>query len=198
MDTFYHELFDLSEQNPVQVYLHCGNLDYVIQEHWHEALEIDYLRQTPGGCQATVWINGRKQQAEAGSILLINCGDIHALLPEQMELGDQEQVRGLSLFISYEFLLKISPDFDKITFSLSENPARLNEPREVLELLIAQQTAPASEYAYMKLHALTLEILYLLLPIFKQKKEMKPPPAVSISTDCVRSWHTWKRTTGSP
>lgn len=170
MDMFYHEIFDISEQNPVQVYIHRGEVDYVIQEHWHEALEIDYLRQAPMGCGASVWINGRKHPAPAGSLVLINSGDIHALLPERVTAGSQEQVHGVSLFVSYEFLTRICPDFDNLSFCLEGDPAALDELKELFEQLVAQQTAPATQYGYLKLHALTLQILYILFTHFKAPK----------------------------
>lgn len=167
MGVFYHELFDISEQNPVQFFLHRGTVDYVIQEHWHEALEIDYLRDD---CSACVWINGRKQEASGGALVLMNSGDIHALYPDRiLEAGD-EQIHGASLFISFEFLRRLDPDIENTAFCLEGNPEKLGELRELFEKLIAQQESLSDGYGYLKLHAAALEILYLLFTYFRCEK----------------------------
>ena len=79
MDLFYHETFVQSEQMPMQLRLHRGQINYMILEHWHRSIEMDYLLD----CEADFYMNGKKKAVSAGSITLINSGDIHAWSQEK-------------------------------------------------------------------------------------------------------------------
>ena len=54
MDLFYHETFVQSEQMPMQLRLHRGQINYMILEHWHRSIEMDYLLD----CEADFYMNG--------------------------------------------------------------------------------------------------------------------------------------------
>ena len=96
MDLFYHETFVQSEQMPMQLRLHRGQINYMILEHWHRSIEIDYLLD----CEADFYMNGKKKAVSAGSITLINSGDIHALEPREVPEDPGDEIHGISMFIS--------------------------------------------------------------------------------------------------
>ena len=166
MDLFYHETFTQNEQMPMQLRLHRGQINYMILEHWHRSIEIDYLLD----CEADYYINGKKKQVAAGSITLINSGDIHALEPREVPVDTEDKIHGISLFISYEFLKKICPEIDQITFELEGQEERLKELKEVFNSLIRLELAPPEEYGYLKKNAMLHSLMYLLLTYFKEPR----------------------------
>lgn len=166
MDSFYHETFQQSEQMPMELRLHRGQLNYTILEHWHRSIEIDYLLD----CGADVYINGIKRAESPGNIILINSGDIHALEPIQKEQDFDNRVHGISLFISYEFLKKICPEIDQITFVLTGQEEEMEELRQIFDKLIGLELGPAEEYGYLKRNSLLNQIMYILLTYFKCHK----------------------------
>lgn len=166
MDLFYHETFMQSEQMPMELRLHRGQINYMILEHWHRSIEIDYLLD----CEADFYMNGKKKAVSAGSITLINSGDIHALEPREVPEDPGDEIHGISLFISYEFLKKICPEIDQITFELEGAEERLHELKGIFDDLIRLELSPAEEYGYLKKNALLHQLMYLLLTYFKGPK----------------------------
>lgn len=166
MNSFYHETFSLDEQLPMQMHLHRGSVNYIILEHWHRSLEIDYLID----CQAILYINGKKKLAGEGSIVLVNSGDIHALEPVGVPQGPESAIHGVSLFISYEFLKKICPEFDEISFELEGQEEKQEELRHLFDELLELYLSQDEKYGYLKMDGLLLQVIYLLCANFIKEK----------------------------
>lgn len=166
MNTFYHELFDMNKQQPIQILLHQGNINYAITEHWHRTIEINYLIDY----NAVYWVNGERILVKAGSMMLINSGEVHAIVPEQKPVQLGEGLHGVSLFISYDFLKEICPDIDDISFYLQDNEDKLGELKELYELMINMYLSEQDEYSYLRLNSVLYQMLYLLFSYFKKEK----------------------------
>ena len=166
MNAFYHELFKMNKQQPIQIMLHEGTTNYAILEHWHRTIEIDYLID----CNADYWINGERIPAKAGNMIFINSGDVHAVVHEERNRVIEEGLHGASLFISYDFLKEICPDIDSISFQLQGNEEKEGELKELFDLLIKVYLSEQSEYSYLKLNSVVYRMLYLLFTYFKREK----------------------------
>lgn len=166
MNTFYHELFQMNKQQPIQIILHQGNINYMVLEHWHRTVEINYLMD----CSAVYWINGERIPVKAGSMILINSGDVHAVEAEEKRGIIGEGLHGASLFISYDFLKEICPKIDNLSFELRGKEEKEKELKELFELLIKIYQSEQSEYGYLKLNSIVYRMLYLLFTYFKQEK----------------------------
>lgn len=166
MNSFYHETFDMNKQNPMEIYLHRGNVNYIITEHWHKTLEMDYILDTG----AYVWINGEKKYIEPGGMVLINSGDIHAIEAAGEVSGSEDTLHAASMFISYEYIQELCPEIDNITFDLGGNEEKFLELRNIFEEYMKLYFAEKTEYSYLKINALANQILYLLFTYFKCEK----------------------------
>ncbi len=123
MEQFYHESFRTTKQFPMQLRLHQGVINYAVLEHWHRSMEIDYLID----CEVQLMVSGKKTLVQSEEIILINSGDIHALWPERKIGRTQDELFGASIFISYEFLKEICPQFDEVCFVLEGNEEKKEE-----------------------------------------------------------------------
>ena len=107
IEKLYHESFQTTKQIPFELRLHQRSIDYIVLEHWHRSVEIDYLIQ----CEADFRIEGEKRHIEKDELVLINSSQVHALWPEKVHYTGDESVLAPSLFISYDFLKELYPDF---------------------------------------------------------------------------------------
>lgn len=166
MNAFYHELFQMNKQQPIQIMLHQGNINYKVLEHWHRTVEMNYLID----CDAVYWINGERIPVKAGDMILINSGDVHSVAAEGEKGVTGEGMHGASLFISYDFLKELCPDIDNISFCLEGKEEKERELKELFELLIKIYRSEQSEYSYLKLNSVFYRMLYLLFTYFKKEK----------------------------
>ena len=132
MEQFYHESFRTTKQFPMQLRLHQGVINYAVLEHWHRSMEIDYLID----CEVQLMVSGKKTLVQSEEIILINSGDIHALWPERKIGRTQDELFGASIFISYEFLKEICPQFDEVCFVLEGNEEKKEELKHVFDEMI--------------------------------------------------------------
>lgn len=172
MDTLYHEVFETDPNHPTQLLLHQGEVNYVILEHWHKDLELDYFLEgdLPADFGADIWVNGRKFFAGSGSLTLINSGQIHALTPTRQIANSSGQVLAASLIISYDFLRALCPDIDNILFVLEGHDQALAKLKALFHELIELHCGEHSEYLHIQTTAIAMQMIYLLLSSFAKKK----------------------------
>ena len=166
MEQFYHESFRTTKQFPMQLRLHQGVINYAVLEHWHRSMEIDYLID----CEVQLMVGGKKTLVQSEEIILINSGDIHALWPERKIGRTQDELFGASIFISYEFLKEICPQFDEVCFVLEGNEEKKEELKHVFDEMIGIYRKEQEEFTYLKMMGLLYRMLYLLFTYFKQVK----------------------------
>jgi len=165
VENFYHEMIKTDARNPVQIFLHQGPVNYSVLEHWHRSLEIDYLLD----CNVFFWVNGEKKLGKAGDLLLINSRDIHALAAEQHDVLSNG-VHGLTLLISYDFLLKLCPEMNDVHFRLEGYPEKQEELKSCCQELVRLQQEKSGEFGYLQCNSIIYRILYLLFTFFKSEK----------------------------
>lgn len=172
MDTFYQEILATDQAHPIQLLVHQGTVDFVVLEHWHKDLELNYYLESDQlpDYGATCWVNGRKFFVGPGSLMLVNSGEIHALEPTHAIQIPGDQVLGASLFISYDFLKEICPDIDNILFVLEGEPEQLDNLKALFHELIALRAEEEREYTHLRLTAVALQITYILLTYFARQK----------------------------
>lgn len=167
MNVLYHEQFDMDLQNPIRIECHRGNNKlFCYLNHWHRALEINYLL----GCNIDYWINGEKHPAKIGDIVVINSGDIHSTYPVDVGVRLASNIYVVSLFVSYEYLKILYPDIDNITFRLSSHPEQLSMLRSAFDSLYETYTKEHEKFTYVKLHSIVDQMLYLLFTYFAEEK----------------------------
>ena len=155
MEQFYHESFRTTKQFPMQLSLHQGVINYAVLEHWHRSMEIDYLID----CEVQLLVGGKKMLIQSEEIILINSGDIHALWPERKIGRTQDELFGASIFISYEFLKEIYPQFDEICFVLEGNEEKKEELKHVFDEMIEIYRKEQEEFTYLKMMGLLYRML---------------------------------------
>ena len=99
---------------------------------------------------------------QSEEIILINSGDIHALWPERKIGRTQDELFGASIFISYEFLKEICPQFDEVCFVLEGNEEKKEELKHVFDEMIGIYRKEQEEFIYLKMMGLLYRMLYLL------------------------------------
>lgn len=172
MDTFYHEILATDQNHPIQLLVHQGTVNFVVLEHWHRALEMSYFLESDllQGCGASCWVNGKKIFIGPGNLVLFNSGDIHALEPTHAIQNQDGQVLGATLFLSYDFLKELCPDFDNIVFALEGCPEQIARLKELFLELIELYSGEQGDYFHLQIASVALQISYILLTYFAQKK----------------------------
>lgn len=172
MDTFYHEVFETDESHPIQLLLHRGEVNFVVLEHWHKDLELNYFLESDAFTDlgSYIWVNGKKIFASPGSITLINSCDIHALEPTGTFENTQDQILAASLIISHDFMKTVCPDVDNLTFVLEGNEEQLGRLKSLFRQMIALNKDGEKEFLYLRTIAIALEMTYILLTYFARQK----------------------------
>lgn len=160
----YHEIINVSDAEPMLVTI-LDNLmpQYMVLEHWHRSMEINYLLK----CSSDFWINGEKKEVQRGDIVLVNSGDIHAIIPHKE--GNQEVV--ICTIISYDFLKSIYPQIDGVRFNFDKNPDKLDEMKDTYVRIMELKQRGQQEFSYMEQNSLTFHVLYLLFTYFLEEKD---------------------------
>ncbi len=99
---------------PGRLIRHTRASSAVISSHWHPELEIN----TAFEGASRFFINGRIEDVTPDNIVLINSREIHSSIPFFPKGGIC--VTGVTIQISYDFLKKVIPDYDKCYFKLTE------------------------------------------------------------------------------
>ncbi len=102
---------------------------------------------------------------QSEEIILINSGDIHALWPERKIGRTQDELFGASIFISYEFLKEICPQFDEVCFVLEGNEEKKEELKHVFDEMIGISQKGTGGVHLSENDGAALSMLYLLFNI---------------------------------
>lgn len=76
--------------------------------HWHRSLEILFVASGRVGLE----LEGQKQVLEAGSLIVINSGEIHQIFAVEAE----DEMRGITLLIPSDFIQTWFPEHDRGMF----------------------------------------------------------------------------------
>lgn len=162
---YSHEIVLPSQKHPIMLYFHATGLNYV-SPHWHRSLELcDYI-STP--CR--LWCDGRTQDLPPDTLIIINSGDIHSLMP--LERRDP---RGVSLIFPYEFMSQYGIDIDRIRFAYTSNPAVDRQLRQAFHRLSdLWETREADPYYHLLCNAEVFNILHLLMTHYQDPHNTPP------------------------
>lgn len=151
---YSHEIVLPSKKHPIMLYFHANGLGYVAH-HWHRSLELcDYIN-TP--CR--LWHNEKVIDLPPDSLIIINSGDIHSLMPE-----NRRDPKGVSLIFPYEFMSQYGIDIDCIRFTHTSDPAIDQQLRLAFHRLSdLWRTKSADPYYYLLCNAEIFNILHLLM-----------------------------------
>lgn len=158
---YMHEFLNYDKQLPAKIVIHTPVGYYEMPEHWHRSLEITYMI-TP----VTVLLNGEQRRIE-DEIFLANSGDIHRVVAV-----DPKQVDAVTVMISYEFLVRLVPDYDRYTFDLQKAPRKLKDLTDVFRAIYCVYEEDGGLYQYLKVNELLYRLLYLIFTYFKKEKDV--------------------------
>lgn len=128
-------------------------LDEPVPRHWHRSLEIIVPKE---GC-AQVWVEGKNKYILPGQILVINSMVIHSAECFRYT----KHYRGYAFQISYDYLCKNIPKFDKSILNTNYTKEETNQIIEVLEKIALLKTSP-DKYTHYMLEGYSLVLLGLL------------------------------------
>lgn len=157
---YLHEFLEYEKQLPAKIIIHSSRGYYEMPEHWHRSLEITYMMSP-----ASVTLNGKRMVLDDGDIVMINSGDIHRAIAV-----DRENVKAVTVMISYELLLGLLPDYDSYVFNLSRSPRKYKDLADVFRTIYCLYEENTDVYRYLKLNELLYRLLYLLFACFKEEK----------------------------
>lgn len=103
----YFEEVLFTNNFPVQVNRYTRNMTTIIQNHYHEELELDLLYEPDSSID--FYINGEKHTIHTGEVGLINIYDIHSSVPSLPTKGDE--ITGIKVFIQRNFLNLVFKDY---------------------------------------------------------------------------------------
>lgn len=115
---------------PIQIWPQYARCIRSYMSHWHEDLELNVIYRG----SAEYCIGGRRRKVSEGDFCLINSREVHSVEPcvtDQMPLTDQNQLLGITIMISHEFIKSLMPEYDKIFFRVDREEDR-SETREKL------------------------------------------------------------------
>lgn len=155
---YNHEIVLPSKKHPIMIYFHADGLGYVTH-HWHRSLELcDYIN-TP--CR--LWNNGKIIDLPPDSLIIVNSGDIHSLMPE-----NRKDPQGVSLIFPDEFMSQYGIDIDHIRFTYTSDPIvdqRLRQAfHRLSDLWYTKDTDP---YYYLLCNAEIFNILHMVMTYYQ-------------------------------
>ena len=149
---------------PVMIYKHFlkNGMCYVAC-HWHRDIEIDYVIR---GKMCGI-VQGESVPLEEGEFLFVNSAVVHGMEPLEFTYED---LRVMTIVLSYDFLLDIFPEMDEYVFELDKKEKIQEEikihMREIAE--IYNRKLPHEEIKYL---IQIYEIVWILLTKCLVKKE---------------------------
>lgn len=157
---YLHEFLEYEKQLPAKIVIHGSARYYEMPEHWHRSLEITYMMSP-----ALTTLNGIRRQLGDGDIFLANSGEIHRVVAV-----NPEDVKAVTVMISYEMLTSLVPDYDSFVFTLEKTPRKYKELADVFRAIYCVYEEDTDVYRYLKLNELLYRLLYLLFAHFQEKK----------------------------
>lgn len=150
----YHEITKTMHNLPLSIFPHKKSPFQIIEAHWHRALEISIV------FEGTVdFYNGNHHEViEKNDISLTNCKEIHFSIPRFDH--SENKIVGYTLQINYSFLEHLIPNIEEISFNISKKEIRQQISQYMLKIYELYTSETISKY--IKIYALTLEIISLL------------------------------------
>jgi AraC family transcriptional regulator, melibiose operon regulatory protein len=168
---YAYEWIETEELLPVKIIYHSYDEAVYIPNHWHESIEISYVLS---GTIDGLYVDGRTYSSREGDIVVINSNSIHSFTVER---GTGR--RALTVFIPPELLKEKGLKIDDIAFDCvsigeqdEERLLQLQELRMILDKMTDTYVNKESDhFSYVKLTALSYELLYVLLKHFQVPKD---------------------------
>ncbi|AYA77940.1 AraC family transcriptional regulator [Bacillus sp. Y1] len=159
---------------PIKIIYHVSDEAGYIPNHWHESIEISYVLS---GKIEEVYVDGRTYTSREGDIVVINSNSIHSFTVDR---GTGR--KAISVFIPPELLREKGVKIDEVAFdcvSVGERDEdrlqQLHELRMILDKMTdAYLSREKDHFSYVKITALSYELLYVLLKYFQVPKERHP------------------------
>lgn len=162
MNEAYYEITKTMHNLPLSIHLHKKSPFQIITAHWHRALEISIV------FEGTVdFYNGSNHETIGkNGVSLTNCKEIHFSIPH-FDYSENKIV-GYTLQINYLFLEQLIPNIEELYFDISK--PEIN--KQISDYMIAIYDIYISENVskYIKIYALTLEIISLLYEVCQTSK----------------------------
>lgn len=156
---YFYEVVSRSKQFLVMVYFHARSGINYCAKHWHRSLEICCFMNS----HVTVWNNGRTIEYPPDSLILFNYGDVHELIPRNLD-----NPLGVSLIFPYEFLIDYSIKPEEIRFLDStgeEKDAKLKRHmHSIVSLSLSEQDDP---FYYLRVNSEIFQLLHLLMTDYR-------------------------------
>ena len=114
---------------PIQIWPQYARCMRTYVSHWHDDLELDVIYWK----SAEFCIGGRQWNVADGDFCLINSREVHSVKPclDGLCLADQNQLLGITIMISHDFIKSLMPEYDKMFFRIDREEDR-NEIQERL------------------------------------------------------------------
>ncbi|NGZ76946.1 AraC family transcriptional regulator [Saccharibacillus alkalitolerans] len=165
-----YELIAFDRDLPVKLIMHPVEGHRFIPRHWHESVEISY---TLSGSIEEIYVDGSIYKTGPGDIVLINPNEVHSFLA-----NDSEENEALTVIVDYAFLKEHCPEIEGISFRCvsggEDGPETLEKYarlREKLDAFVAVcRESEEDPYVPLRIHALSYELVYLLLKDFAVPK----------------------------
>lgn len=152
---YYYEVVSRSKQFPIMVYFHARSGINYCAKHWHRSLELCCYMTSP----VTVWNNGIIKEYPSDSLILFNYGDVHELIPRNLE-----NPLGVSLIFPYEFLMDYSIKLEDVHFLESAGAAQDAKLRNSLHKIVSLSFRENDDpYYYLRVNEEIFRVLHMLV-----------------------------------
>ena len=152
---YYYEVVTRSKQFPIMVYFHARSGINYCAKHWHRSLELCCFMSSP----VTVWNNGRTIEYPSDSLILFNYGDVHELIPRNLE-----NPLGVSLIFPYEFLMDYSIKLEDVRFLESAGEYWDAELKKSLHAIVSLSFCEHDDpYYYLRVNGEIFQLLHMLV-----------------------------------
>ncbi len=99
---------------PITIYPHHMKDRTIIYSHWHDELEITCIFY--GRCE--FFNHGVKKEIVSGGVNIVNSKEMHHAVPEFSLEYSKEEIKGVTVQISKEFIEELIPDYEEIYFEI--------------------------------------------------------------------------------
>lgn len=169
---YAYEWIETEALLPIKIIYHTSDEAGYIPNHWHESIEISYVLS---GTLEEIYVDGKTYTSHQGDIVVINSNSIHSFTTKR-----GKGKKALSVFIPPELLKEKGMKIDDVAFDCvsigeqdEERLLQLQELRMILDQ-ITEAYLNKEPFSYVKLTALSYELLYHLLTYFQVPKESRP------------------------
>lgn len=117
-----NQIFEYNGKNPFHIYNIRGNEEVdrnLLLNHWHTELEIVF----PLIGHSKHYIDGVCNLAEVEKLMIINCGSLHSIIPDE-SYKDCSEIVTVVLLISQQYLKKRIPEIENLYFTMPEGKSR--------------------------------------------------------------------------